>query len=450
MKPPATLVNQVTRASVSVLAVALAATGLATGALLHGRAVKAHDLAQLAAAHAWRASLDDTMQSPWRAEHSVAPFHLSLVSTEEAGLPEPTLEGEDEDPRWRTRAGRRTLLLPVEIERGAEHLDSHAVIVVEGPVVGLAESVGAFAAAYSLVAGLVVLGGGAAMSGLLRRATAPLMAARQEVGRVVGAGQGARVSVQGPAEVRDLLDDVNALLDRLDRAFASQARFTAEAAHELRTPVTILRGELDLARRHAVDEASAATLRSLSEEVDRLAALVEGLMALARVDAGQADQDRVPLSLADLLVEALRLEGPALAAAAGPVDVVPGPALEMRVLVSPALVTMALANLLRNARVHARGAPVRLSAEVEGPQVLLHVDDGGPGVPEVDRARIFDRLQRGARARAEAPGLGLGLPLAREVARRHGGDCTVSDSPLGGARFTLRLPVVLRTGRSRG
>jgi signal transduction histidine kinase len=370
----------------------------------------------------------------------VAPFHLSLLTMTEAGLPEPSIEGEDEDPRWRTREGRRILLLPVEIERGAEPLDLHAVIVAEGPAVDLVDSVGAFAAAYSLVAGLVVLGGGLLMSAVLRQATLPLDQARTAVGRVVGAGQGARVAEAGPREVRALLADVNALLDRLDRAFASQARFTAEAAHELRTPVTILRGELDLALRHASPEADRATLQSLSEEVDRLAALVEGLMLLARVDTGQAEQDRQPVALVDLVAEAAHREEPAIRAQGGSLEVVPDPALDLRVQVSAPLLVVALANLLRNARVHAPGRAVRLSAQVDGRCVLLHVDDDGPGVPPAERQRIFDRLQRGARARSTAPGLGLGLPLAREVARRHGGDCTVSDSPLGGARFTLRLP----------
>ncbi|MCK6505936.1 HAMP domain-containing histidine kinase [Myxococcota bacterium] len=435
-----TLVGQLTRAAVGILTLALAVAGLATGALLHWRAVEAQDLALLAAAHAWRASLADPADSPWRAEHSVAPFHLSLLTMTEAGLPEPSIEGEDEDPRWRTRDGRRVLLLPVEIERGAEPLDLHAVIVAEGPAVDLADSVGAFAAAYGLVAGLVVLGGGLLMSSTLRRATAPLERARAEVGRVVGAGQGARVAEAGPTEVAALLVDVNALLDRLDRAFASQARFTAEAAHELRTPVTILRGELDLALRHAATGLDRATLQSLSEEVDRLAAVVEGLMTLARVDAGHAEQGRQAVALVDLVAEAVRHEGAAIAAGGGRLEVVPAPALDTRVTVSASLLGIALVNLLRNARVHAPGGMVRLSAERVGPTVLLHVDDDGPGVPADERERIFDRLQRGARARASTPGLGLGLPLAREVARRHGGDCTVADSPLGGARFTLRLP----------
>lgn len=443
-----TLVRQITVAGVSVLALGVGLTGLATGGLMHWQAVVAHDDALLAAAQAWHLSLDPSAAPAWQAHHVPPTVELQLRSLAAAGLPEPTFEGDNEEVIARTEGDRRVLYLPVEIERGAESADSHAVVVARGSVVHLRESVGFFALAYALVGGLVVAAGGSVLTRLLSRAVLPLERARSEVNEVVrvgqlGIGQRGRVEEQGPEEVQALLHDVNALLDRLDVAFAAQSRFTAEAAHELRTPVTILRGELDLALRHPRAHGELmCTLASLSEEVDRLGWLVDSLMVLARVDAGQVEQDRRPVPLVELVTRSAHQEVAGIEAAGGRLEVDLGLAEHAMVLVHPSLAEVALANLLRNARVHAPGSPIYLSAEPGQGVVVLHVDDAGEGVAPAERERIFDRLVRGREARERASGLGLGLPLAREIARRHGGDCTVEDGPRGGARFSLRLPRV--------
>jgi len=433
------LVRQTTVAGVAVLAVGVGLTGLATGVLLHGRAIRAHDEALLAAAQAWRQSLDQTVRPPWEAHHQPPTVDLELSSLGAAGLPEPTFEGDNEEVVARTEGGTRVLYLPVEIERGAESADSHAVVIARGAPVRLRDSVGFFALAYGLVGSLVVAGGRVVLARLLSHAVLPLERARRDVSEVVRVGQGGRVEEQGPVEVRALLRDVNALLDRLDAAFAAQARFTAEAAHEPRTPVTILRGELDLALRHPRPHGELMrTMASLSEEVDRLGALVDSLMVLARVDSGQVEQDRRPVPVVELVARCVRQEGPGIEAQRGRLEVDLGLAQHAQVRVHPSLAEVALGNLLRNARVHAPGSPVRLSAEIDQGFVVLRVDDAGAGIPPAERERVFDRLVRGRQVRA--PGLGLGLPLAREIARRHGGDCAVEEGPLGGARFSLRLP----------
>jgi signal transduction histidine kinase len=107
----------------------------------------------------------------------------------------------------------------------------------------------------------------------------------------------------------------------------------------------------------------------------------------------------------------------------------------------PALLVSALSNLLRNAAVHAPGTAVSVKATVSGKRVLIVVTDGGPGVPAADREAVFDRLARGGQARRDSAGLGLGLPLAREIARRHGGDCRITDGDGGGCTAVLELPV---------
>ena len=418
-----------------VLAVVLVATGLATAALLHWRTVASLDEVLLAAGHAYG-------RHPWQAEHSASPVEVGLYTYEELGLNLPTFEGDEEHPIYRNEEGQRVLWLPVEVERGAEVDDVHRIVVARAPKPGPIDTVGPLLVLYGGTAALLALMGGAIQASLLRRAVAPLERAALEVRRVMGAGRNQRVEVRGPTEVQVLLEDVNALLDRLDTAFAAQARFTAEAAHELRTPVAILRGEIDVALRRprSVDELE-ETLRSVGDEVDRLQALVEGLMALARLDTGEASEGRHRVSVAELLEAAARQGRPPIEGGGGRLHMdLEGTDL-VEVDAHEALVVAALANLLRNAAGHAPGAEVWLSARrVEG-RIEIQVEDAGQGIPEAERDVVFDRLVRGAQARGRVHGLGLGLALTREVARRHGGDCVAGASPHGGASLCFSLPL---------
>jgi signal transduction histidine kinase len=342
-----------------------------------------------------------------------------------------------EVPTWTDLGDRRVLLLPVDVEaHGQPH---HGIVVASAPRPTLPRTVGAFATLYVASAALLGSAAAAGQRRLVARALDPVARAGADVARVSGAGQGARVDEDGPAEIRALLRSVNELLGRLDAAWTAQARFTAEAAHELRTPVTSMLGELDVAlRRPRSPEEYARVLGSVRDDVLRLGRLVEGLMALARVDSGQAAADRTREAAADLARRALDLEGPGLARAGCPVT------LDVRddaeVEVHEPLVVAALANLLRNAAVHAPGRPVRMWVARRGDRVAVGVDDAGPGIPPADREAVFDRFARGGEARRTSDGLGLGLPLAREVARRHGGECRIEDGAAG-ARVVMELPV---------
>ncbi|MEZ4237151.1 MAG: HAMP domain-containing sensor histidine kinase [Myxococcota bacterium] len=270
----------------------------------------------------------------------------------------------------------------------------------------------------------------------MRTALAPLSAAADALERVQGLGSRARLAQGGPVEVDQLLAAANALLDRLDAAFDAQATFTAQAAHELRTPLTVLRGELDLALRRDRDAADyRASLDRVRGEAGRLAELVEGLMLLARVEAGHADRGRAVEQVSEAVHRAVLRERPALdrAGCALQVDLQGGGPASMHL----ALVTAAVANLLANAAAYAPGAPVAVWLRREGDAVSVGVDDGGPGLPPDERARVLERFQRGASRR---DGLGLGLTLAREIARRHGGELALDRSPLGGLRAVLVLP----------
>src|SRR5690606_29607032 len=215
---------------------------------------------------------------------------------------------------------------------------------------------------------------------VVRLAFRPLARARQEAERVVALGQGQRLTDDAPVEIRGLLRAVNRLLDRLDAAHGAQQRFTAEAAHELRTPVSAMLGELDVAlRRPRTAEEYRAVLASTREEVERLRAIVQGLTALTRVDAGQVESQREPVRAAEVAREALAAERSTLEAAGCDVRMVveDDPELDAHA----ALLQIALGNLLRNAARHAPGAPVVLRVRSEPGRAVFEVDDGGPGVP---------------------------------------------------------------------
>ncbi|MCB9680712.1 MAG: HAMP domain-containing histidine kinase [Alphaproteobacteria bacterium] len=438
MSPPApSVAQQVAARGTAVVVAALALAGVGTGATLHAWRVHAHDEALLAAVHDHAHAVDDD----WAVEHDRPRPRVWTVHADDPWVPAAIAADvvAQERPRWLDVGDERVAVVLLERERHG--VEDHRVVAAAAPRITLVRSVGGFALAYGVLAALAALAATWTLQRLVRRAFAPLDVARADVARVVALGQHQRVATDAPAEVAGLLRDVNGLLDRLDAAFEAQGRFTAEAAHELRTPVTAMLGELDVALRHPRDADSLrATLVSTREEVDRLRRLVDGLTALVRLDAGEVDRHRELVRAAEVVDAVVAAEGPGLRAAgcALTVDVRDDPELE----VHRPLLEAAVGNLLRNAARHAPCMPVSLTLRTEGDLAVFQVDDHGPGLSPADREAVFDRFARGGTARTrDRAGLGLGLPLAREVARRHGGDCVLDTAAAGGlsARLTVRL-----------
>ncbi len=259
-----------------------------------------------------------------------------------------------------------------------------------------------------------------------------------------------RVPVVGTGdEIERLGATVNAMLDRIAAAHDAQRRFTSDAAHELRTPLMALAGELELAAMgvSAVPGgADAATLARLRLQCDRLGARVDDLVLLSTLD----EAPPLVTSVVDL-GELVRREAAALFAdEESPTLEVHGAA--VMVAGDPALLERAVRNLLANARRHAAKRVVatveRHAAVTEvgpGPAgdgwAWVHVDDDGPGIPAERRTLVFERFARLDDGRvADRGGSGLGLAIVASVAARHGGRVTAGDGPLGGARLTLELP----------
>jgi len=255
----------------------------------------------------------------------------------------------------------------------------------------------------------------------------------------------------GLAELDPLAASFDRLLERLDDALKAERRLSADASHELRTPLTVLNGELELLlEAETPGSPTALGLTRAAEQVAAMRELVEAILLLHHTgEIGASGRDgREVINLCDLARETitdLRERSPARKEDL--TYVVPD---EILVAGDGALLASALRNLLDNALKFTRpGQAVAVSlVETEG-RAELTVDDSGPGIPVAERERVFDPFYRGAEARAGGSGFGLGLPILRRVARAHGGDVRVLDSPSGGARFVMRLPGLAGGGVSR-
>ncbi len=233
-------------------------------------------------------------------------------------------------------------------------------------------------------------------------------------------------------ELRSLAAALNGLLARRDEATARLRRFTGDAAHELRSPVASIRVQAEVAVANPDPELSQEVLADVVHESERLSALVDGLLALARSDAGEwpaaAPVDVVAAARA--AVARLPPGGPVVGT-----HLAPG---ACWVEAAPAEVDLVLDNLLRNAARHAR-ARITVTVLSRASAVWLVVDDDGRGVPVEHRERVFDRFYRVQDDRSrDSGGAGLGLALVAEVVRRRGGAVKVTESPEGGARFQVR------------
>ncbi|RMF79973.1 MAG: HAMP domain-containing protein, partial [Nitrospirae bacterium] len=248
-------------------------------------------------------------------------------------------------------------------------------------------------------------------------------------------------AMAGNDELARLTASLNAMLDRLARSLELQRRFLSDASHEIRTPITILKGNLEVTlRRPRSAEAYRDCLLTLKEEVDHLERLAEQLLWLARADAAGLELAREAVALDGWVAQVAERHRPAVEAAGRRLEL--ALASEATVELDPARMQQCLDNLLANARrfTPERGA-VRVATRRLGPAVEIAVEDEGPGVPEAEREAVFHRFFRGDDARNRAHGgSGLGLAIAREIARAHGGDLWVETAASGGARFVVRLP----------
>ena len=265
----------------------------------------------------------------------------------------------------------------------------------------------------------------------VRRALRPVRLMSTEMTEITG-GAARRVTVPGPNdEVSDLAESVNVMLNRLEDVLTRQRAFVADVSHELRSPLTGLRTQLEVALEQPEDEDWPAVARAALADADRLQGIVSDMLILAKLGAG-VHVARERIDLAELVRREVGRRPRRV-----PVEVAADEGVTARV--TEAHLVRLLTNLLDNAERHAESR-IWVSVTAEGPEAVLEVRDDGSGIAPEDRERVFWRFHRLAEGRErDRGGTGLGLTISRDIARAHGGTLVAADSDRG-ARFVLRIP----------
>ncbi|WP_193044186.1 sensor histidine kinase [Mycolicibacterium baixiangningiae] len=285
--------------------------------------------------------------------------------------------------------------------------------------------------------------GAATLLGWLLAAFAvrPLKRLAQQTRQIDAGDEAPDVEVRGASEAVEIAEAVKGMLERIwseqDRtkaALTSARDFASVSAHELRTPLTAMRTNLEvLATLDLADDQRKEVVNDVIRTQSRIEATLSALERLAQGELSTSD-DHVPVDITELLDraahDAMRVY-PEL-------DVTLVPAPTVIIVGLPAGLRLAVDNAIANAVKHGGATRVQLSAVSSRAGVEIAIDDDGVGVPEEERARVFERFSRGSTA--SHSGSGLGLALVAQQAELHGGTATLESSPLGGARLLLRLP----------
>lgn len=266
------------------------------------------------------------------------------------------------------------------------------------------------------------------------RVLAPVRLVTETAREISDSDLSGRIPVSGNDEVSDLARTFNAMLDRLEAAFETQRRFVDDAGHELRTPITIIRGHLELLGDDPEERRETITL--VTDELDRMTRLVDDLLVLAKAQ----QPDFLSLDTVDSATLLSDLHSKASALADRDWRLAQGAA--GRVVADRQRITQAMMQLAQNATQHTGpGDTITLGSHVADGEARFWVRDSGPGVAPADAERIFERFARTAASRRRSTGAGLGLSIVKAIAEAHEGRVELHSLPGDGATFTLVVPV---------
>jgi signal transduction histidine kinase len=350
----------------------------------------------------------------------------------------------DQDPELTARWSALT-----EGDRGAVATPAGSVEYLAVPLVGRESVRGVFVAAVfrdqesgevsdalrvAAGVGLGMLLIGSVLAWLLAdRVLRPVKAVTEAARSISGGDLSRRIPESGHDEIGILAETFNDMLTRLETAFATQQRFVHDAGHELRTPITIVRGHLELLDDDPEDREQ--TLALVMDELDRMSRIVDDLLTLAKQEQPDFLQP-APFEVGALVDDVL-----ANASALGPRNWQLDSLVEVTIVADRQRVTQALTQLAQNAVQHTEeGDEIGLGAFVAGGETRLWVRDTGPGIPFEEQSRVFDRFYRAGEER-RSEGAGLGLSIVQAIALAHDGRVELSSVPGTGATFTIVLPV---------
>ena len=301
---------------------------------------------------------------------------------------------------------------------------------------GIAQLRGAYLTVLPLALLLVAAGSWLVASRALR----PVSELTRTAEGITARGLDQRITVRGhETEFGRLIAVFNQMIDRLEKSFHQATRFSADASHELRTPLTILQGQVEQAL-HAAEPSSdlQRTFGSLLDEIVHLRAIVDKLLLLSQADAGHLPLHRLPMDLSGAVVDLME-------------DIhVLDPGLKVESEIQPGVTAAADADLmqrvLQNLAVNAvkfnrKGGTVRLGLQCQEGMAILRIANSGLAIPPEDRERVFERFHRSLQpGNSAAQGVGLGLSLAREIVRAHGGDIILAPACEDSTEFVILLP----------
>jgi two-component system, OmpR family, sensor kinase len=359
-----------------------------------------------------------------------------------------------EQPLLRPGELARAQRAPVLVERHERSRFLAVPITREGLIVVVGESLGEHEHAIETLGGALLIGGPLALIlaslaayGLAAAALRPVELMRRRAATISAGESSATLPLpESVDEIYRLGSTLNEMLARLEQSFEHERAFVADASHELRMPLTVLKAELEVALKQQSPPSVRAALASAVEEADRVIALAEDLLVLAGADRARLSLELQSVAIGPLADAVTDRYSSAAARTRRRLVVDADP--ESVIWADPARLQQALANLVDNALRYGRGT-ITVTVRDGGGWVEVHVTDDGPGFPPAFLPVAFERFTRAQRARGRG-GTGLGLAIVEAIARAHGGETHAANRPQGGADVWLALPAgsgAAETGR---
>ncbi len=322
----------------------------------------------------------------------------------------------------------RYLAAPIAVAGGAQA--EEVIFAMAYDVSAELAEINGTAQAYLVAAGIALLVITAVATIVSTRLLRPLRRMRETAERVSAQSLSERLPVQGRDDVSELSSTMNAMLDRLDSALDSQRQLLSDVGHELKTPITIVRGNLEVM--DVDDPADVRETQALAiDELERMDRLVQDLSAAAALH-GPSPVTTARLDAGELMHQIVRkmqgIEGATVST---------GAVADVVAQLDPGRITQAMLQLAQNAVTHG-GGRIDVGSRVVGDTLELWVRDHGRGVRDADKLSVFERFHRGD---ARHGGSGLGLNIVQVIARAHGGSARVEDAPGGGALFVIAVPL---------